>query len=188
MQEIWKDVQGYEGYYKISNFGNVKSVERQAERKAFKRKYFLVERELEQSNFFVKEKELSKCKRTGYYVVYFWRNNKQSSFQIHRLVAIHFIENPLNKEMVNHLDGDKLNNHISNLEWVTVKENNQHAYDTGLILLRMKKIICETNGEVYRSITKASEDLKISRSCIRDVLNGKQKSSKGMVFKYYEET
>lgn len=64
----------------------------------------------------------------GYYSV----GIRRKTYMVHRLVAMAFIPNPHNKPFVNHLDGNKLNNHVSNLEWCTAKENNQHARDTGL--------------------------------------------------------
>ena len=71
-------------------------------------------------------------KQTGYKTVSLWKNNKGSSKTIHRLVATAFIPNPTNLPEVNHIDGNKLNNHVSNLEWITPSGNRQHAYDTGL--------------------------------------------------------
>lgn len=78
-------------------------------------------------------KELfQRVNRSGYMVGYRWENNKQKAVSIHREVAKAFIPNPENKPCVNHIDGNKRNNHFSNLEWVTYKENMQHAFATGL--------------------------------------------------------
>ena len=68
----------------------------------------------------------------GYYHVRLWAHNKSRLFNIHRLLGIHFIPNPQNKPQVNHKDGNKLNNSLDNLEWVTHKENAIHAYKNGL--------------------------------------------------------
>jgi len=68
----------------------------------------------------------------GYFKVNLWRNGRQYTITIHRLVAQAFLPNPDNKSFINHKDGNKLNNTVSNLEWVTPAENNQHAYDIGL--------------------------------------------------------
>ena len=68
----------------------------------------------------------------GYYEASFRKNGKQQKILIHRLVAIHFIDNPLNKLQVNHIDGNKKNNHVNNLEWSTAKENTAHSFQIGL--------------------------------------------------------
>ena len=70
--------------------------------------------------------------KSGYYTVELCKHGKLKSFLVHRLIAIHFIDNPLNYPCVNHLDGDKLNNDISNLEWCTHSQNQYHAYKNGL--------------------------------------------------------
>ena len=72
-------------------------------------------------------------KKTGYKTVSLWKNNKGSSKTIHRLVALAYLPNPNNLPEVNHIDGNKLNNRVSNLEWITSSGNSQHAYDTGLV-------------------------------------------------------
>ena len=128
MTEIWKDAKGYEGLYKISNHGEVWS-----ERK---------------------QRLLKKGKSaTGYYKVVLYKNKKHKNFDIHRLVAINFINNPLEKPCVNHMDENKTNNHYSNLEWCTYKENNNHA----------------RNLKLY-PILKSEKSPK-SKLCLNDVLN-----------------
>lgn len=113
--EIWKDIEGYEGIYQVSNLGRVKSLP-----KLYKRKF---------KSYYTKEKILkNSLGKNGYYRV----NLSQKIFYIHRLVAEAFIPNSDEKKTVNHIDGVKTNNNISNLEWATYAENNKHAYDTGL--------------------------------------------------------
>ncbi|MDT2485744.1 MULTISPECIES: NUMOD4 domain-containing protein [Enterococcus] len=107
MKEIWKDISGYEGLYQVSTFGRVKSI----------RKNLI----LSQSN--------GTC---GYRMVNLYVDKKQSKKLVHRLVAQTFIENPLEKEQVNHIDGNKNNNNLSNLEWSTRSENVKHAYLIGI--------------------------------------------------------
>lgn len=72
-------------------------------------------------------------KKTGYKTVSLWKNNKGSSKTMHRLVALAYLPNPNNLPEVNHIDGNKLNNQVNNLGWVTSSGNSQHAYDTGLV-------------------------------------------------------
>jgi hypothetical protein len=104
--EIFKEIKNTNKRYYISNLGRVKSFARGKEK-------------------FLK----NNLHRTGYYYVFL---NKRPN-KIHRLVAAYFIENKDNKTEVNHIDGDKLNNSINNLEWVTHRENMIHAYNTGLL-------------------------------------------------------
>lgn len=123
MKEIWKDIKGYEGLYQISNKGRVKSLSRFIS--SGKGKYKVEE----------KIKKPSKRMRkdgTCYMAVVLYKNNKYKNFYIHRLVANAFLENPDKKETVNHINGNKEDNIVENLEWNTYSENNNHAYITGL--------------------------------------------------------
>ena len=116
IEEIWKDIKNFEGVYMVSNLGNVKSLDRNTKKG------------------FIKGKNLSLFKNdNGYVRVSLQVNNKSKSFTVHRLVAEAFIENPLNKPQVNHIDGDKKNNYVNNLEWATRFENMKHAYDNRLL-------------------------------------------------------
>lgn len=107
MQEIWVAVKGYEGLYKISNYGDIKSVRRG-----------LVLTPVMISG--------------GYYQVTLYNKGRRKNYRIHRIVAEHFIPNVDNKPEVNHIDGDKSNDSVPNLEWVSSRENIIHAFDTGL--------------------------------------------------------
>ncbi|WP_141431920.1 HNH endonuclease [Bacillus sp. 03113] len=87
-------------------------------------------------------------KRSGYCQVVLQRNKKRRYYVVHRLVAIAFLENPDNKAMVNHIDGVKTNNHVSNLEWVTPSENNIHAIKTGLVNIeKQTEILVKFNSQ-----------------------------------------
>lgn len=105
MIEVWKDAVGHEGRLQISNTGKV----RQAKTKK------------------IYKTQLMKYEQFSPYV-----NGKKSCILIHRLVGETFISNPENKPQLNHIDGNKHNNHVSNLEWVTGKENVRHAFRMGL--------------------------------------------------------
>lgn len=120
--EIWNKIVGYEGVYEVSNFGSVKSLER------------VVQNSTTASGF-MKVKGMLINSRMGkdYINITLTRFGKKNTFNIHRLVAIAFLENPENLPFVNHKDGNKLNNLLDNLEWSTEKENTRHAYSTGLI-------------------------------------------------------
>ena len=110
-------------------------------------------------------------------------------YALHRLIASTFIENIYNMPVVNHIDGNKLNNCINNLEWVTVQKNNQHNHNIGLIKLYKRRIIqydLQMNElKHFNSIKEAKDELKISS--IKEVLNKKQKIAGGFIFKYAEE-
>ena len=106
MEEIWKDIKDYEGYYEISSYGNVRNV---------KTKKILIG---DQNN-------------AGYRRVTLYTPIKKRFF-IHRLVAQHFCEGYQENLVVNHKDGNKLNNHYDNLEWVTRSENDLHAFKNNL--------------------------------------------------------
>lgn len=115
--EEWRPIQGYEGLYEVSTTGKVRRIAdwvgyNNGYRKAIG--------------------ELSQAKSKGYLNVRLCKNGIQKTYRAHRLVAQAFIENPYNYPQVNHIDGNKQNNCVSNLEWVTVSQNNKHARDTGL--------------------------------------------------------
>ena len=111
--EIWKDIEGFDGYYQISSFGRVKSLSREM----FNGKCY----------FYSKEKILKVQNHThGYCVIVIRYNKKINNFYIHRLVAQYFIDNPKNKREVNHINFIKLNNDVENLEWVSSIENKSH--------------------------------------------------------------
>jgi hypothetical protein len=111
MYEKWKDIQGFENRYQVSDKGNVRALN-------FKRTG--------------QTKLLKLNVHCGYYYVNLYEKGKYKTFRVHRLMALAFIENPQNKPFINHKDGNKLNNSLENLEWCTPKENTIHALKTGL--------------------------------------------------------
>ena len=114
MEEVWKDIAGYEGAYQISNLGRVKSLPRQGTRST-------------------KEKiRAISLTHDGYERIRLIFKGKDETKRVHRLVAEAFIPNPEKKETVNHIDGNKLNNSVSNLEWTDRHEQMHHAYKNNL--------------------------------------------------------
>lgn len=130
---------------------------------------------------------------SGYKMVSLYVDGKRITKQVHRLVAIAFINNPENKTQVNHIDKNKINNHMTNLEWVTPKENMKHHYDNGGIKNnnqtykgkfgkehnRSIKIIC--NGIIYNGMSEASRITGIPISTISSAIK-QNRSCKGMHF------
>lgn len=113
--EIWKDMIGFEGRYQVSNLGRVRSI--------------LSNHGRYQEKIKVQRPRSESC---PYRYVQLSVKDQPHHEAVHRAVAKAFIPNPDNKPMVNHIDGNKLNNNACNLEWVTCSENHQHAFSTGL--------------------------------------------------------
>lgn len=131
--EEWKDVVGYEGLYEVSNLGNVRSIDREIKCKNGNVQLF-------------KGKVISQYDNgKGYKNVTLWKNNKPKIIYVHRLVAIAFIENKLEKPCINHIDKNRGNNNVSNLEWCTQKENEFHKLTFGDLIYskRQREILSE---------------------------------------------
>jgi hypothetical protein len=145
-EEIWKEVKGHEGVYEVSNLGLVRSLPR-----------------TEKSNVGERVrngKVLSSRNTKGYKSVVLCKDGRQTFVYVHRLVAQIFIPNPENKPEVNHIDGDKTNNEVENLEWCTKSENQKHSYANGL-----KQI----NGELHpRSILTEKDVRQIRKRYVKN--------------------
>ena len=129
-----------------------------------------------------------KVNENGYIRVYIY--NK--TYALHRLVALAFIQNPENKQQVNHVDGNKLNNSVENLEWTTCSENNLHKFKIGLGNSYTRKITqydLEMNKiNDFNSIVEAAKQLNIGKGTISGVLTNYRKTAGGFVFKYADDT
>ena len=179
--EVWKDVVGYEGFYQVSNNGNVRSVDRQVR--------------CSNSVRFYKGKILSQCKDDhGYFRVLLAKAGKHKSSQVHRLVAEAFIQNPNNLPEVNHKDENPGNNCIDNLEWCS--KNYNLEYGTGrkrsVKAQHRKKVlqidfegnlIAEFDGvnSAARSIGKPKDATSITKCC-----TGKNQTAHGYIWRYKE--
>lgn len=168
-EEIWKDIEGFEGYYQISNYGRVASLPRYIENSNRHTTYRIL------SN---SDKNLSK---TSYPSVSLHKEGQITYCDVHRLVAKYFVPNPNNLNEVNHKDGDKSNNYFENLEWCTHKENINHAVNTGLWNCniesnavqvksladeRRKPIRVVETGKVFDTISECSKYFHISPNTI----------------------
>lgn len=166
--EIWRNITGYEGYYQISNTGRVKSMERFVKSPSG-------------GLLRLKERIRKPSNVRGYWGVGLCKDNIKHGFLIHRLVALSFIPNPDNKKEVNHKDGNKQNNHVSNLEWVTSSENSKHDYRTGLQTPTIKsgkdnhqakKVIDIETGIIYGCIKDAAKEKQIKSRTLYAMLSG----------------
>lgn len=165
MQEKWEHIAGYEDYL-VSNFGRVKSLKKGS------------------------EVILSLWTDTdGYLCINLWKDGKGQFFRVHRLVAAAFLDNKDNLPEVNHKDGDKTNNFVENLEWVTRLQNVRHSFDTGL----KTPIYGEQNGrhkltqsdvdEIRKTYVKGSrvfgggalaKKYGVTKKVIYDIINNKR--------------
>jgi hypothetical protein len=157
--ENWKDIDGYEGLYKISSLGNVKSTHKKIE-------------------IILKPKK----DKYGYLTFTLAKNSAKRSQTIHRSVAIAFIDNPENKPQVNHINGIKHDNSFLNLEWVTQSENQIHAIDNNLqpvgekhykSVLKERDIINIRNLQGLKTLTEIAYDFNVGKATVRDILRGK---------------
>lgn len=179
--EEWKDVVGYEGFYKVSNLGRIKGVLRMVSNNKIINPIILKQR-FNVNNYLV----VTLRKNGSCYIPY-----------VHRLVVIAFLHNLENKPEVNHISGVKLDNRVVNLEWATKSENIKHSFThlgkkpikywlgkKGGDNPRSKKIICLNTKEFFSSALEASEKFKISAASIKAVCRGDKNSVFGFKFNY----
>ena len=169
MQEIFKWVKGYEGYYEVSNKGRIRST-------SYKGTRIL---------------RPSKTKR-GYLNVIFCVNQVKVHKLVHRLVAETFLGNPNNLGQVNHINGNKEDNSVENLEWCTQEYNNFHAYNTNLLNRYEDRPEAKLTKELVLQIPElikqgaTTDDLKnlfqVSRRCIDNIFEGKNWTGLGIDF------
>jgi hypothetical protein len=172
--EIWRDVVGYEGIYEVSDYGRVRTHK-------------------DKTTFSVKHGERSWKQRilkdktpNGRDVrVSLWKNKKSKDFLVHRLVAEAFIPKVIDKDCINHIDGNPKNNHLENLEWCDYKENCNHAFDTGLMKTNQEVILFNKytkETHYFRSKTKASEFLGKYHGFISDQMKKGEKEYEDYIF------
>ena len=186
MKEIWKDIEGYEGRYQVSNLGNVKSLN-------YRSKGISENRKLKQN-----------CK--GYLWVTLHKGTQHRHFLVHRLVANAFLKNPNNYSDINHRDEDKTNNRVENLEWCTRSYNIKYSMD--LHPNERKGKPRKLNGKVapykhtrqiiqfdksgkeirrWESVSEVANEMKWRGSSIVQACNGKRKTAYGYVWQFANE-
>lgn len=181
-KEIWKPILGWP--YEVSNMGKVKNANNGNTVKPWRQK-------------------------SGYLNADLHLNGVKKSYRVHRLVAEAFIPNPDGKTEVNHIDGNKENNAVDNLEWATHKENMGHAFDNGLCQISdshlqelkeklsdpevrkkasesRKRAVIRSDGEIFDSVKSAAESCGVKPSTISSHLHGRVKSVKGFTFEWID--
>lgn len=179
-KELWLPIPNYEGYYKISNTGKIRSLTRTII-------------DINGREFTLKGKEKTPHISTdGYYIIGLNKDGIKKNLKVHRLVALTFIPNPNNLPFVNHKDENKLNNNVNNLEWCTQEYNNNYGTRVERISQTMSKnsvIMCDKNThepiKEFLNANMASKEMGDSSSShIYQVLNGERKSAYGYWWKY----
>lgn len=171
-EELWKDIEmyGIKFNYQISSFGEVRN----------------------KDNNYI----LSQSLRSGYKSVcltYYDNKKLEKQIKIHRLVGIAFIPNndPINNKILNHIDGNKNNNYYKNLEWTTIKGNNQHAINTGLTKITKRRVtqidMFENVINIFDSIESAKITTGTDDGAIVKVCKGKRNTAGGFKWKYTDE-
>lgn len=171
MIELWREINGYNGLYLVSDLGRVKSASKK----------------WRSGNGKIDTKPETILKQSvvgGYLQVTLSLNGKSSMFKVHRLVAIAFIDNPENKPEVNHIFGNKLDNRSIVLEWVTSTENKLHAYRSRLRVSpvgqshhKSKLVLNIDNGVYYECLREAIESTPFKRSKIEAMMSGRNKNT-----------
>ena len=193
MEEIWKDIKGYEGLYQVSNLGNVRSLDILINCKGARG----IDKHIRKGRI------LKKVINTkGYYYINLSKKSKIKNTRVHRLVAKAFIENPNNYKIINHIDGNKLNNRVDNLEWCTFSHNNKDAYKQGLKkptwkgkynnLHPLSKKVCQYDleGNFIKEWDNASDIKRQLGYCaenIRNCCKGRRKKAHNFMWKYKEK-
>lgn len=187
LMENWKDIEGYEGLYQVSDCGNVKSLERDV----YSQCGTITRR--------TKEKILVPIlDRDGYMRVNLHKNGKMKVMSIHRLVAMAFLPNPENKPQVNHIDEVKTNNAVDNLEWCNHEYNinygtrtersiqNRRSYKLGNAP-RAKPVFCVELNKKFDCAKSVEKELGVDGSAITKACKGKIKTTGGFHWRYADE-
>lgn len=153
IDEEWKDIEGYDGLYAISNCGNIKSYSK-----------------LNSRGQYLKQRILKPVlMKNGYYTVTLYTDGGRIKKYIHRLVAQAFISNPENKPTVDHINRDKLDNRVENLRWATYVEQRNNQLSTERYILAIK----DGFRQIFKSQTEASRITGVDSATISNIVNYK---------------
>ena len=159
--ELWKEIPDTNSMYYVSTYGRVYSMHKER----------LMKLHINDAGYqYIRYREIS--------------TNKERNKKVHRLVAQAFIPNQDNKVEVNHIDGIKVHNSVTNLEWVTRNENINHAFDTGLHHNPKKPVICVELGKIFPSVRDAGREMGILHQSIYKVCRGICNSAGGYTWRY----
>lgn len=187
MEEIWKDIKGYEGLYQVSNFGRVKSLDRWAEQKNRKSRFI---------KGVMKKQHINK---SGYLTVGLCKDSKGTHYLVHRLVADAFIPNVENLSEVNHKDEVKTNNCVDNLEWCNHYYNSNYGTRTERMIPLLNTARKKSNEVLSKTVyqyslegdlikiynsTHATTKYGFSQGCVARCCRGESETYKGYIWKY----
>lgn len=181
--EEWRPIRGYEGLYEVSSFGRVKSLSRTMPHKIHGA-WHIRERILKQNWAGPKDSQ---------YLIVFLHKGKgeQHIFRVHRLVADAFLPKVQGKDFVNHMDCNRSNNSVSNLEWCTPLENTRHAFLSGrcenIGEYQKRQIVCVDTGERFDSIKDACKKYGVTPKAIAQAANGGTIKSCGVRWQFADE-
>lgn len=163
MKEVWKDIKGFENLYQVSSLGRIKSLGNGNSTDPRTKRVIIMKLNV---------------KKSGYVHIKLCKDNKGHYKSVHRLVADAFIPNIENKREVNHIDGNKLNNSVDNLEWVTSSENQKHAFNLGL-----QKVVRGSSHKQSKPIIQYNKDGSFVREweSIKQVLREKGYNTVGII-------
>lgn len=178
MKEIWKDIPNYEGLYQASNLGRIRSLDRE--------QYVGSKNQYCKFNYTRKLKsKIIKPKTTkdNYYEVTLTKNNEKKFIRVHRLIAMTFIPNPNNYPVINHINYNRFDNRVENLEWCTVWYNNRYSkakkvaqFDKNYNLIKVWNCMSDVYRELGIPVTN------LSKCC-----HNKKLTAKTYYWRYYEE-
>lgn len=161
-------IEGYDGKYLVTSDGEIYSE-------------------------FTKQRKTTEITKNGYERITLWKRGAGKHFSVHRLVAKAFIPNPNNYNEVNHIDGNKTNNNVSNLEWCNASQNMKHAYKNNLITPKTTKVAQYTKDfelvKIWGSIAEACKELKLNHANIVTVCGQKtnRKYAGGYIWRYVND-
>ena len=185
MNEIWKDIEGYEGLYQVSNLGRVRSLGRDIVRRT---RYGTM------APYHINGRVLKPLHSQGdyCYVHLFDKDGTSTNHKVHRLVAMAFVPNPDNLNEVNHIDEDKDNNRADNLEWCKHVDNCNHGTRNERSKTKRSKPVQQLDAEgnvvaEYPSTIEAERETGTNRYQIRMCCNGKYKTAGGYRWKFKEQ-